>query len=95
MRAALTLRHHCNAVLYLVARHERTFAAFLQHGDKRPPLQLPSFGLDAQKLEPLLQNGAEAGVSALFNERTRERGMEEFLDKKTYRPGLQAVKRPD
>ena len=28
-------------------------------------------------------------------ERTRQRGMEEFLDNKTYRPGLQAVKRPD
>lgn len=28
-------------------------------------------------------------------ERTRERGMTEFLDNKTYRPGLQAVKRPD
>lgn len=28
-------------------------------------------------------------------ERTRERGMTEFLDNKTYRPGLQAVKRPE
>jgi len=26
---------------------------------------------------------------------TRETGMEEFLDKKTYRPGLQAVKKTD
>ena len=26
-------------------------------------------------------------------ERTRAKGMEEFLDKKTYRPGLGAVKR--
>jgi len=27
-------------------------------------------------------------------ERTRERGMREFLDEKTYRPGLEPVKRP-
>ncbi len=27
-------------------------------------------------------------------EKTRARGMEEFLDKKTYRPGLQPVSRP-
>lgn len=27
------------------------------------------------------------------NENTRARGMEEFLDKKTYRPGLEAVNR--
>jgi len=28
-------------------------------------------------------------------EQVRSRGMEEFLDKKTYRPGLGAVKRPE
>lgn len=28
-------------------------------------------------------------------EKTRNRGIEEFIDKKTYRPGFEAVKRPD
>ena len=28
-------------------------------------------------------------------EKTRNRGIEEFIDKKTYRPGLEAVKRPE
>jgi trans-feruloyl-CoA hydratase/vanillin synthase len=34
-------------------------------------------------------------MRALDPERTRAKGMEEFLDKKTYRPGLGAVKRSD
>ena len=33
-------------------------------------------------------------LGAADKERTRERGMTEFLDKKTFRPGLQAVARP-
>ena len=33
-------------------------------------------------------------VSACGSERTRERGMREFLDEKKYRPGLQPVSRP-
>ena len=28
-------------------------------------------------------------------EKTRNKGIEEFIDKKTYRPGLEAVKRPE
>ena len=28
-------------------------------------------------------------------EQTRNRGIEEFIDKKTYRPGLEAVKPPE
>ena len=28
-------------------------------------------------------------------EKTRNRGIEEFIDKKTYRPGLETVKRPE
>jgi len=29
------------------------------------------------------------------SEKTRNRGIEEFIDKKTYRPSLEAVKRPE
>ena len=34
-------------------------------------------------------------MKAVDPEQTRAKGMEEFLDKKTYRPGLGAVKRDD
>ncbi len=33
-------------------------------------------------------------LRAADQERTRERGMREFLDEKKYRPGLEPVKRP-
>lgn len=49
--------------------------------------------MDTQVAYEYLMTKVQA-LRFMDKERTRERGMTEFLDKKTYRPGFQAVERP-
>jgi trans-feruloyl-CoA hydratase/vanillin synthase len=49
--------------------------------------------MDTQLAYEYLMTKVQA-LRFMDKERTRERGMTEFLDKKTYRPGFQAVERP-
>jgi len=49
--------------------------------------------MDTQLAYEYLMTKVQA-LRFMDKEKTRDRGMTEFLDKKTYRPGFQAVERP-